>query len=107
MTEFQRLAPIERIVPGRITLAFLGTTRVAITRVASGEVRVFNNACPHAGSPLSGGRVCDGQVECPRHGWRFDLDSGACVTSPEYALRVYESRLRDGWVEARKPDEIW
>src|SRR5690606_35657486 len=56
-TEFQRLAPAEKIQTGRVTLAFLGTTRVAITRTSDGQVRVFKNVCPHAGSPLSGGCI--------------------------------------------------
>lgn len=37
--------------------------------------------CPHRFAPLSGGRVIDGQIECPYHGWRFD-GSGRCKLMP-------------------------
>lgn len=106
MTEYRRLVPSAKVVEGRITLAFLGTRRVAVTRVA-GVAHVFNNLCPHAGSPLSAGTMRDGVVTCARHGWAFDVATGACRTQPEYSLRRYAAREREGWIEAVAPDETW
>jgi phenylpropionate dioxygenase-like ring-hydroxylating dioxygenase large terminal subunit len=37
--------------------------------------------CPHRGVALSLGRVVDGRLECPFHGWRFERD-GACAHVP-------------------------
>lgn len=37
--------------------------------------------CPHRGARLSLGRLCEGRLECPYHGWRFDA-SGQCVSVP-------------------------
>jgi UDP-MurNAc hydroxylase len=38
--------------------------------------------CPHREADLSMfGDVCDGVLTCHLHGWRFDLDSGECLTS--------------------------
>jgi len=38
----------------------------------------FEDACPHAGAPLSEGVCKDGEVVCSWHGFRFDAATGAC-----------------------------
>jgi nitrite reductase/ring-hydroxylating ferredoxin subunit len=51
-----------------------------------GVVRAWRDVCPHAGWRLSEGEMVDGRLECPGHGWRFDVESGRCVDVPAYAL---------------------
>ncbi|MPY91951.1 MAG: Rieske 2Fe-2S domain-containing protein [Acidimicrobiia bacterium] len=51
----------------------------------------INRSCPHQGADLSYGWEDAGHWVCPRHGWRFDLESGGrCHMSPDtvHALRV-------------------
>lgn len=55
-----------------------------------GVIYACENECPHQGSPLNGGIVKDGPIlSCPRHGYRFNLQSGACSDYPEYTLKTY------------------
>lgn len=42
---------------------------------------ILLDRCPHRSAPLSAGRVVDGMVECPYHGWRFD-GTGICRRMP-------------------------
>jgi len=59
-----------------------------------GEIFACENECPHQGSPLQAGVVKDGPtLSCPRHGYKFNLKSGACQDFPEYILKVYPVRL--------------
>ena len=44
-------------------------------------VRALPDRCPHRMVELSGGRVLDGEIECPYHGWRFGGD-GRCTAVP-------------------------
>jgi phenylpropionate dioxygenase-like ring-hydroxylating dioxygenase large terminal subunit len=46
----------------------------------SGPV-VLRDRCPHRAMPLSLGRVTEGAIECPYHGWRFG-EGGRCVAVP-------------------------
>jgi nitrite reductase/ring-hydroxylating ferredoxin subunit len=59
-----------------------------------GEIFACENECPHQGSPLTGGIVKDGPIlSCPRHGYRFNLKSGACSDYPEYTLKIYPVKI--------------
>lgn len=54
---------------------------IVFFRDATGTVRALGATCPHRGANLAKGRVVDGQLSCPYHGWRFGRD-GACNQIP-------------------------
>ena len=73
-----------------------------------GRVCVADSICPHLGSSLGpdvGGKVCDGRLVCPFHGFEFDT-TGQCVATPNAPapraakLKVYETREISGLVFA-------
>lgn len=47
--------------------------------------------CPHRGHPLLDAAVADGAIECPLHGYRFALDSGAVLRHSEEPCRMLRS----------------
>lgn len=50
-------------------------------RDATGVAACVKDECAHRACPLSLGRVVDGQIECPYHGWTYD-SAGACTKMP-------------------------
>ena len=83
----------------------------------NGRVCVAEAFCPHLGSylgPAAGGRICDGRLVCPFHGFEYDA-TGQCVATlfadpPKTArLRVFKIREINGlifawWgIQGRKP----
>lgn len=72
--------------------------RIAVFRDGA---RVFgiSNRCRHQGGPLGEGRIIDGCVTCPWHGFQYRPDG---VSPPPYAERVaaYRTRVIEGvaWV---------
>ncbi|MCS6946390.1 MAG: aromatic ring-hydroxylating dioxygenase subunit alpha [Steroidobacteraceae bacterium] len=76
-------------------------------RDASGAARCLSNVCVHRGAALANGRIVDGNVECPYHGWQFG-GQGRCLripalgddaTIPKRArIDSYPTMERYGWV---------
>ncbi len=73
-----------------------------------GNICVARSTCPHLGSALSpdvGGRVKNGRLVCPFHGFEYNT-SGKCVATPSAPppksarLSVYEVRELNGMVFA-------
>jgi len=54
---------------------------LVLWRDAQGAVHAWPDRCPHRGARLSLGRVEQGHLECPYHGWQF-AGSGQCVHVP-------------------------
>ena len=61
-------------------VSLLGQALV-LWRDGQGQLQAWADRCPHRGAQLSLGRVCQGQLECPYHGWQFE-GSGHCVRVP-------------------------
>ena len=56
---------------------------LVLYRAADGTPHVLDAHCPHLGAHLAvGGRVEEGCLRCPFHGWKFDGESGECVDIP-------------------------
>lgn len=49
---------------------------------AGGVTTVADAVCPHRGAALWEGRIEDGALECPYHGWLFAQRTGRCVRIP-------------------------
>jgi 3-phenylpropionate/trans-cinnamate dioxygenase ferredoxin subunit len=63
----------------------------------------MEDLCTHDGGPLAEG-VLEGEViECPRHGARFNVKTGAALCLPAvapvatYAVRVQGDEIQVGW----------
>ncbi len=54
---------------------------ILLCRDRQGNVAAMRDLCPHRGMPLSFGRFDGERVECPFHGWQFDL-TGRCRHIP-------------------------
>lgn len=60
-------------------IALLGEERVAIFKY-QGKISAISNVCQHQNGPLGEGRIIDGLVTCPWHGFQYRPQDGA---SPE------------------------
>ena len=58
--------------------------------------------CTHEDASLCLGALRAGRVKCPLHGSWFDLADGSVDEEPATEpLRIYATRIRDGWLEIR------
>lgn len=87
---------------------------LAVFRGATGEPVALRDRCLHRHSPLSKGRVCQGQLHCPYHGWVYD-QSGNVVAVPAEGqqfkpaqarrAKVYATQEQDGYVYVRLAEQ--
>lgn len=70
-----RVCSVDDLVEGDAVVEDVDGTQVAVIR-HDDDVYALENVCPHQGGPLGEGRVEDGCVFCPWHGWGFDVETG-------------------------------
>jgi sulfoxide reductase heme-binding subunit YedZ len=94
------LGPIDAIPDGRAKVFALAGERVAVFRQGS-ELFALSNVCQHQNGPLGEGRVVNGCVVCPWHGYEYRLETGAspppfteCV--PTFPVECRQGRVRIG-----------
>jgi UDP-MurNAc hydroxylase len=51
---------------------------------------VIPKFCPHEGESLELAAIEDGCIVCPRHKWKFDLETGRCVDIGDPGTNLYQ-----------------
>lgn len=94
MSEFIKVATLDQIPVNGSTLVEVDDVRVALFNL-NGEIYAIEDVCTHDSGPLVEGEIVnEHQVQCPRHGARFDIRTGAALSFPafeataSYAVRI-------------------
>jgi len=91
---------------GGVVEITLAGESIALFRTATGQLGGIANQCAHRRMKLSLGRVDDGKLICPYHGWSYSADGkGESPSSPKLhaCLSSYECAEAHGaiWVKGR------
>ena len=89
MSSYVTIAKISDIPKGRGKTFTVKGKRIAIFN-DGGKMYALDNACAHALGPLGRGRVKNGLVVCPVHGYAYDVKTGDCQTDPRLRVKSYE-----------------
>ncbi len=92
--------PVARTVLGVPLVLFRG---------AAGQPAALLDRCPHRNVALAGGRVTNGCLACPYHGWQFD-GAGACQAVPglaEGAASAHPARAVPSYAAAEQQGFVW
>ena len=85
----QFAAKTSELPPWSKKLVTVKGTKILLVN-SKGQVYACEPECPHQAAPLSGALLKDaGVLTCQRHGYRFNLQTGACAEFPQYTLKVY------------------
>ena len=83
MNDWIEVGPRSDFLPGEYKVVWDGDTSIAVYNI-DGALYAVEDTCTHDGGELAGGEVFGFEVECPRHGARFDLRTGAVTNPPAY-----------------------
>lgn len=88
---------VDDIQECRAKVVTLGGERVAVFRY-DGKISAISNVCQHQNGPLGEGRILDGCVTCPWHGYQYRPHDGA--SPPPFAEKVptFRVKIRNGEV---------
>ena len=77
------------IAPDLGQVVKLGQTGECALFYHDGKWYATGSVCPHQNALLEGAPIEDGAIVCLRHGYRFDLTTGDCLTIGGYGLPVF------------------
>lgn len=101
MNGWVKVGTRSELLPGEYKLVWDGDTPIAVYNI-DGALYAVEDTCTHDGGELAGGDVFGFEVECPRHGARFDLRSGAVTKPPAYEpIASFPVREADGLIWTR------
>ena len=91
-------ARVEEVLPDVGKVVPLGDGGECALFHHEGRWSAVGSLCPHQNASLDGAPAQQGAVLCRRHGYRFDLKSGDCLTVGGYGIPVFEVSVEDGTV---------
>jgi nitrite reductase/ring-hydroxylating ferredoxin subunit len=65
------------------------------------EVRVYDSLCPHQVTNIPELAIHDTTLTCPKHGWKFDINTGACIEKGKHPLKRLEATIEGGRLQVR------
>jgi nitrite reductase/ring-hydroxylating ferredoxin subunit len=107
---FIEVAQVNEVPTGTMKSYSAGGKQILIADI-DGKLYAIDDVCTHAGGDLSKGKLEGKIVTCPRHGSKFDVTTGKCISGPKIAfLRLktkdetaYEVKVEESKIKINVP----
>ena len=100
MSDFVKLTETGDVAPGQVKVYEVGGRQIALCNV-DGTFYAIDDVCTHDGGSLDQGELDGAQIECPRHGARFDVRTGRALVLPAVVpVRTYPVEVEGTSVKA-------
>lgn len=97
---WHELMVVDKVVDGQVTYAEAAGRSVFVYREGS-KFRVYDTRCPHQTTNIPHLALRGFQITCPKHEWKFDVKTGACIEKGNRPLKQFESKVEDNTLYAR------
>jgi 3-phenylpropionate/trans-cinnamate dioxygenase ferredoxin subunit len=81
MSDFIKVANRDELPPGGRKVVEIDGRPIGLFRIG-GDFYAIDDVCTHDGGPLVEGELDGCEIECPRHGARFDVKTGRALSMP-------------------------
>jgi 3-phenylpropionate/trans-cinnamate dioxygenase ferredoxin component len=96
--EYVAVATVEELPNGTRKFLEVDGEPIAVFNIADTYYAIAD-LCSHDGGPVAEGNVYGHEIECPRHGARFDVRTGKVVSFPAVVdIPVYPVKVEGGQV---------
>jgi 3-phenylpropionate/trans-cinnamate dioxygenase ferredoxin subunit len=93
---FTKVGTKSDVVAGEVKAFTVNGTNIVVANIDGAEICAIADLCTHDGGPLGDGTLDGAQVECPRHGARFDVRTGAVKALPAVRpVKTYAVKVED------------
>jgi len=94
---FVEVGRVDEIAENRAKVVSLAGERVAVFRY-EGRISALSNVCQHQNGPLGEGKILDGCITCPWHGYQYRPADGRAPEPftervPTFRVRVVDRRI--------------
>ncbi|MEL7023784.1 MAG: ferric reductase-like transmembrane domain-containing protein [Pseudomonadota bacterium] len=94
---------VDTFVPSRARIVRPARAEAIAVFFHDGQYYGVSHVCRHQGGPLGEGKVVNGCITCPWHGFQYQLADGRSPAPFTERIATYETRVEGGhvWVSAR------
>jgi 3-phenylpropionate/trans-cinnamate dioxygenase ferredoxin subunit len=99
VTQWLKVCGVNEIPPEAVKVVRTPSARIAVCNV-DGEFFAIEDKCTHDGGVLDQGELFGAEIECPRHGARFDVRTGKALTLPAvYPVKTFPVRVEGNEIQ--------
>ncbi|MBL7737915.1 MAG: ferric reductase-like transmembrane domain-containing protein [Chitinophagaceae bacterium] len=94
---FVYVCPVAEIEDSRAKIFYIDKERIAVYR-HNNKLYAIHNVCKHQGGPLGEGKILDGCITCPWHGYQYLPHNGQSPPPFKEKVSTYDVKIIDGKV---------
>jgi nitrite reductase/ring-hydroxylating ferredoxin subunit/alkylhydroperoxidase/carboxymuconolactone decarboxylase family protein YurZ len=99
LPQWRTIIAVEEVADGEVKRVDCGTRTVFVYRDGV-TYKVYDSHCPHQVTNIPHLALEGLTLTCPKHLWKFDIRSGACIDKGKHPLKAFETKLEDGQLYA-------
>jgi 3-phenylpropionate/trans-cinnamate dioxygenase ferredoxin component len=85
------IVKVDQLPPGTMRSFPIEGKSILIANI-DGNYYAIDNACTHMKGDLSKGKLEGKIVTCPKHGSKFDVTTGECISGPKIAFLKFKTK---------------
>lgn len=99
MADFVTVANVNDVRKGKVKTFTVNGHKIALCNV-EGTFFATQDLCTHDQGPLGEGELWNFNIECPRHGARFDVHTGQATALPAIRpIKTFPVRVEDDAIQ--------
>ena len=97
--QWRDVAAVSDLADGAVARVECPTRTVFVYR--EGETfKVYDSHCPHQVTNIPHLALDGLTLTCPKHHWKFDIRTGACIEKGQHPMKAFETRVEGGRLQA-------
>ena len=105
MAKWKKVGLVTDFIEGNKWIVQIDERPVALFKYEE-NFYALKNGCMHQGFPLVDGNLKKYMVECPLHGWVYDIRDGKCLSLGNRYTVTYKLRIQNGNLEINLNNKI-